>query len=794
MAIDRRRAQPRNFFLNETHELASAEKEGGGRLAAYAPIAWAAKARRINQSIQRVEKLIGASNDPLKDERFFVLANPVPEVEKLSNDKKKAPTGTFKEKTEFGSVHSRVFDRLGLDLLQVTDAGQAIVHAKKATLDQLRERSASLDALGAREQSRWVTIDSFETIPFHLRVDQDWLNILTANVPAEVVFELQPVLSRLEVERVLRAIASMLMNTEKLTGTGSDFSGRRWLRGLASKSSIQRIARDFFSVQAIHSPLYSIAAGKPRGRILEITTAPAAPVDVGTLPCVAVLDLGVPNDHSRLRPFRRGQFFPLTAPRAPIGDHGSFVASRVVFGECETHDELNSRAGTCAFYDGMVGDHPAGLPNSNRIWDKFVMEVLGGIAGAAPDVRVFNLSFGNERPLSAFSEVERSEHRVNLRDLDNFVFANDSIVVVAAGNSPPGSVPNPEYPDHHQDPRWALGPWACGFNTLVCGAFVSRLTAVGLVSEIGWPSPFTRIGPGLCEAPIPSFSAEGGNTDEGYGYSPDLGVWCFSRAGLPEDKIGTSFAAPLLAREAAWTLHHLREHCAPGTQPFAVTARAFLTLTATPPPEVDSIKELIERTLGYGKGHCTRLRAPGTGSAVILWQGYIESTKDVVRVQLPIPLAWLDTADDPALRIVVAYDPPVNEAASALWACRKVSAKLRMRPDDDAIRPPRARGSHATYPLIDRTYRLAKFKPGTKEPAKGDLWLLEFTYEEIAPYPPGMDFDPRQRVAMAAELIDQGGSRSDPQAAMQSLPNAHLMNRLSILPHPVRNPIVLKAR
>ncbi len=601
-------------------------------------------------------------------------------------------------------------------------------------------------------------------------------------------------LTRLEVERVLRAIAAMLVNTEKLTGTGSDFSGRRWLRGVASKSSIQKIARDFFSVQAIHSPMYSIAAGKAKGRPPEITTAPAAAIDVNSLPCVGVLDLGVPNDHSRLRPFRRGQFIPLTAPRTPIGDHGSFVASRVVFGDCKTHDDLDSCSGSCAFYDGMVGDHPAGLQNSNRIWDKFVMEVLGGIAGAAPDVRVFNLSFGNERPLSAFSEVERSEHKVNLRDLDNFIFANDSIVVVAAGNSPPGSVPSPEYPEHHQDSRWGLGPWASGFNTLVCGAFVSKLSANGLVPEIGWPSPFSRIGPGLCEAPIPSFSAEGGNTNHGYGYSPDLGVWCFSRAGLPEDQIGTSFAAPLLAREAALTLHHLRQHCAPGTQPFAVTARAFLTLTAKPPPEVDRIKELIERTLGYGKGHCTKLRSPAIGTAVILWQGYIDSQKDVVRVQLPIPLTWLNAAGDPAIRIVVAYDPPVNEAASALWACRKVSAKLRMRPDDDAIRPPRARFPHNTYPLIDRTYKLAKFKRDGKEPAEGDMWLMEFAYEEIAPYPPGMDFDPRQRVALAAELIDLGDSPFDPQAAMQALPSAHLMNRLSILPHPVRNPIVLKAR
>ena len=173
MAVERRRTQPRTFFLNETHELASAEKTGGGRLPAYAPIPWAAKAKRINGSIQAVERLIVASNDPLKEDRFFVLANPVAEVEKVSNDKKKAPTGTFKEKTDFGGAHSRVFDRLGMDLLQVTDNGQAIVHAKKARVDQLRGRSASLETLGAREQSRWVTIDSFEVIPFQLRVDQD---------------------------------------------------------------------------------------------------------------------------------------------------------------------------------------------------------------------------------------------------------------------------------------------------------------------------------------------------------------------------------------------------------------------------------------------------------------------------------------------------------------------------------------------------------------------------------------------------------------------------------------------
>ena len=50
-----------------------------------------------------------------------MLAQPVPEVEKRSTNKKKAPNGTYKERTEYGGSHGKVFDRLWLDLLQVTE-------------------------------------------------------------------------------------------------------------------------------------------------------------------------------------------------------------------------------------------------------------------------------------------------------------------------------------------------------------------------------------------------------------------------------------------------------------------------------------------------------------------------------------------------------------------------------------------------------------------------------------------------------------------------------------------------
>ncbi len=799
MPPTKRRVKPLTFFLNETHQLAL-DKGGGGSAPKYADISWAAKALQISSSLRKAVKSVKSSKDPLRDERFFVIAHPVPEVEKRSDDKKKFPEGTFKEGTDFGGQHARVFDRLGLDLLQVTDDGEAVVHAQAEHMGQLVQHTELLEQLGAREQARWVTIDSFGTIPLELRIDGDWLKTLNRQGYTDVVIELQPVLARSEADRVLRAIADLLAAHDggKLTGTGSDFSGRHWFRGEASRQSIRKIARDFFSVQAIHSPLFSIAAGKKRkkeargvARPTQLIAVPPLPPDPHNLPCVAVLDMGVPTDHRQLADYRRGRFIPRDAPPGPVGEHGAFVASRIVFGEHASMDDLVQSSGRCSYYDAIVADYPDGSGLNNRVDDKVVMEAMSGVQGAAPDVRVFNLSFDHPRPLNAFSTVERDAKRRLVQDIDNFVFANDAVVVVAAGNSRPGVIPNPEYPRNYEDAQWALGPLASGFNTLVCGSFAPRVATNGL-AQVDWPSPFSRVGPGLCDAPVPSFGAEGGNANDAYRSPHGHGVWGFSGAGLPEDRAGTSYAAPILAREAALTLDGLQSFCPPGTRPFAVTARAFLTLVAKRPSFDERINALADRTLGNGKATATRLAAPAARSAVVLWQGYIESPSDIVRVQMPIPRDWLAAADKPILRLVVSADPPVNEVAHSTWACRKIIPLVRPGHDVNAIRAPG--GGHPSFPCIDRRYNLTRYKLGNEKAAKGDIWLVDLSYEEKAPYPPAMDFDPRQRVAFAAELYDAAATQADPQPALQALPIAASMTRLSVQPAPIRSPVIIRTR
>jgi hypothetical protein len=92
--------------------------------------------------------------------------------------------------------------------------------------------------------------------------------------------------------------------------------------------------------------------------------------------------------------------------------------------------------------------------------------------------------------------------------------------------------------------------------------------------------------------------------------------------------------------------------------------------------------------------------------------------------------------------------------------------------------------------MIERFYNLHNF-PDEVE-VEGNSWLLEISYEQIAEYHPGMTFPPQQRVAFAAELVDQGTTKLSPQTALQSLAETQTMTRLTIPPTVSRLPVVLK--
>jgi subtilisin family serine protease len=775
--------KPRSFFLNEQHELMRGEKEGGGGIPKYAPIDWKKKGDRIQSTLRQAREKILTLTDPTRDSHYFLVAKPQIKLKKISEDRRKAPEGEIEETTDYSGKDSRVFSRLGMDLLSVWKDGSAVVHSTPERVEQLESSAASLDNFGIREKVRWATIDSFDLVPIEFLIDKEWLDSLPRGKLTESVIELQPLLTRVEIDMVMRTIASTVQVSgtkgQAIKGSGADFSGRQWLRGDLSPEALQLIATSFVSVQSLHSPLISHVTS-----ISDHLSTPSVsislPTDPASLPTVAIVDTGIPQNHVVLGPLRRpgGYTTPLNA--GGVGTHASFVASRVVFGDLRPTPESTSIVAGLRILDVNVALGPT------QIDDKELLPALTAVVATSPDIRVFNLSFDSE-PLSLLQAVKHRERLILAQDLDNFIFQNDVLVVVAAGNSFPGIIPNAAYPNHYSDPNWQLGAFACSFNSLTCGSYVDQLSALGLVKQIGWPSPFCRVGPGLADSPKPDFSASGGNFTLNYSAAQGLGVWGVDETGGWQERCGTSFAAPLLARESAFVFRSLDDVCEPGTRPFAATVKAFLAATANEPVQDLPVKPLVKRTLGYGTATAERLSAPLPETAVLVWQGVLEDKDDVARIQIPIPRDWLDDASAPKIRVTIAADIPVNSAVSQIWASRKITCRLRPRAGERALTGKRA--AVGPYPLIAREYDLSG--ADTKK-LDTDLWVLELSYEEVADYLPSMAFPSQQRVAFAAELFDADSYQSSPQPFLQAMTFTKTMTRLSVIPTTTRVPVILR--
>lgn len=789
---------PKHFFLNENHELASQPPEGGGRSANIEqPNDWGAKASALRASFDRVVSQPPRTRDPSASNHRFALTIPASLI-KVSKSKKEAKTnGRVPFTPSFGGTQAGVLGKLGFDLLSVDAAGNAIVHVATARIPRLRDQIDGLRVGKHAERQRWLNVGDFASVGWTQRVDVEWLDNLSDSAVTDAHLRFYPVLPRAEVGAVLDEIQRLLSPGERLVRTGRDFSGRYWAIAQLRRRTIQLLAEEFPSLQSLHPRLSTpVASSASRGGGATVVPPVPSKVDPSTLPTIGMLDMGVPPDHPILKRYIRNRYHdPLLGPElATVGDHGSQVASALVFGH-RVHDRAPTAADfpspTCRVFDMLGGWTFRGTEVPDELWERAVESVLG----TARDIRVFNLSLGGHR-LETMWPKEREEKLRYLQDLDNRAYAADLVLVYSAGNTERGVGPGQAYPNHLDEEDWGLGVLAQNHNGLVVGAYVNPAVPRGTAPGVGAPSPFTKIGPGRNNEPVPSFSAPGGDATPEYEWAPGSGVWVFDATGAVMDCAGTSFSAPLVAREAAFTFRDLEPYC-PDARPFAATVRAWLTLEARRPATfTGALEKLADRTLGGGFPSAAGLTRPDPGRAVFVWQAVLESSGTVARVSVPVPQDWLRSAREPHLRLVVAWLTPVNAALSS-WSCRKVSAQLRTSDARDAKGRPRtplaggrgvhhrARGNIGAYPVIDRVYdihpdRLREFDALPTS----DLWILSLWYDELGSPPVGFPAEPQQRVGVVLELRDHSAQPVSPQAAVQALDIAPL-NRLSVRTTPI---------
>ena len=766
-------SKPKNYFLNESHELSVEAKSGGGRHVEYPGINWPQKARRLHGSLESITRLTSQSRDPLSKRRYYLIADPSAQIVKASKAKD-AVRGQKLEAVVFSGEQSKFFERIGLDLIEVHPTGVATVHASPERMEQLLSKTAQLAQLGAREQARFVAFESFEWLSAKWKFDQEWLDEIGQKT-AEGYIKLQPLISEIEADLVIRALEQTFRGQTgvSLRGKGRSYLGRYFIRATVNAQMVKKLAEVFTSIQSIHPPILAFTANIPPE--VGSSSNPSPPSLVGSpknLPCVAVVDTAVPQEHNWLKSYRRGTVTGLNCSNTENDHHGSMVASRVVFGEADFSNATTPPLATCRFLEVRVGTGKEG-----KILAESVSSALAAAISAAPDVRVFNLSFDGGQRLDDLHARQRAETLKHIEEIDNFAFDQDVLVVVAAGNAQPGLVPNPGYPLHFDNPGWELHSYPRAFNALTCGGVAGRLSAGGLASEVDAPSPFTRAGPGFANSPKPDFCASAGNSNADYRPLPNSGVWGYSALGDAREEFGTSFAAPLLAREAAFVFEELRAKCPGDSRPFACAVKAVLALTADDVAKrlSDASQPLAKRTIGFGRASAEKFQKPIQHRARFVWQGVIAHDDDVVRVQLPIPAAWIAQAASPRLQICVAWDTPVCAAAESQWSCRDVKVTIRPGPEADALRG--SKGKVQGYPLFKRAWKLDKARK--KKAVESDFWVLEFNYSQAAAYAAGHTVPTSQRVAFAAEIWDEAETPLEPHSFVQSLPIASTLIRLS---------------
>lgn len=777
--------KPRHYFLNERHQLAPTEKEGGRSPSKVLRVDFKSHGSTLATNIDAIRTSRRASADPTAKNRVFIMARPEPSITKASTDKKKSAGGERVFPISLSGEEAQVIQRLGFDLLAVMPDGSAVVHATDERLGQMQHNLGLLGELNVREKNKWAHIKGFGDVPVDYKTSLDWWEVQDQTLAWESVIDIQPFLTRKEVDQLISWIRPQLTKGERFARIGAEFSGRTWIHAWLRPQTIKRLAQDLQSIVSIHPPLVAIPCGPVDNDDHGNQANPGTQrrehsVSARVLPCVAVLDTGIPAEHVLLGEFRRGGTAGEGATPDVKDGHGSFVASRVVFGDVECDDQglpLLGDAG-CSVYDANVSDRPG------NIHPDAVGSAIERVSIAAPDVRVFNMSIDSKYPLESYPGGLREAWLRRIADLDNRIFANDLIVVVAAGNSGRGDVPQPAYPNHYKDERWALRAWSRAFNAFTCGGTANRFVLDAVADEPGAPSPFSRLGPGFAKSFKPDFCAHAGNSKADYQQAPGdgLGVCGCDDMGRWSDRSGTSFAAPLLAREAARTLQYLQTKCQPDVRPFGVLVKAVMALRATVAPLSTRLKKLAERALGYGSVTLEDIESATDERALFIWQGIIGSDDEMLTVELPLPGVWVRDAVQPVLRMVLAWDTPVNPAVEDIWACRHVSLTLRPKGATGSI-PTSSRNSTG-YPLAERRYELSGTIKETLECTDSCLAELSYTNLGMAPYPAGrLEFSPQQRVAIAYELVDEGETPISPHSAIQSLPVAATLDALgAILP------------
>lgn len=337
------------------------------------------------------------------------------------------------------------------------------------------------------------------------------------------------------------------------------FFGNMSFRGLLTGEQINLILRSptfNFVYKVKHYPRLVAQRCVPT---LEVSSVSLG--DYLTNETVGIIDSGI--EHPLLDGLVVQKYNHIQRHRVTDTNHGTFVASRLTFGH-----EVFGLNGSEVNPLGKILDIRV-LCRKDQTSNEVIVEDMDVLKGAIAeainrhnDVSIYNLSINDKTQIDEQDIDEFTEF------LDQIVYQRDVIIVCSVGNH--DLFPAGDYQSIFSDPSLAvkIAPPGDALNVISVGSIAHIANEETLCPEVGHPSPFTRKGGIRADWKKPEFVEKGGNVkkDESGVYQSDFqlassrvyGVEGLTTSGFQKD-IGTSFSAPIVARECALLLDYIKK-------------------------------------------------------------------------------------------------------------------------------------------------------------------------------------------------------------------------------------------
>lgn len=409
----------------------------------------------------------------------------------------------------------------------------------------------------------------------------------------------------------------------------------------------------------------------------QSTPVQALPSDLKVNPPVSksvicIVDSGVNNTNGIMNGIVNSTFTYLPPKAvAPCYEHGTFVASRCVFGD-EIEQGVVGKELTpyCSIADLTVfGRDVAGNFIGPHDFDlKVAIEDV--VSANYATIKVYNLSLGAPIPVKDFEVSDISKL------LDFLSKKYKVLFVISAGNitSLLGSFPA----EHFASPLSRICPPAESILGLTVGS-IAKHTNTSALSQINFVSAFSRKGPGADLGIKPEVVAHGGNLRNPYDFSTRIATYGIGKEGnyLCCD-IGTSHSAPLISQYAQRLFDIY-----PTSDPNLV--KALLCHFSDTRFIHDEISDNPEYYVGFGEPLINHAIESHNNNAAFIYEGQLDQDNyQYISFHIPSSLASENQETSLRIKITITYDPPVNPDNDLEYSESRITASL-FKPTHDGM-------------------------------------------------------------------------------------------------------------